>query len=49
LPSKKEEGEEETVRITVQYSTDYMLRIHARLQAGTTVKLTSSLFINPEE
>ena len=31
------------MRITVQYRTDYMLRIYARLQAGTTVKLTSSL------
>jgi len=31
------------VRIAVQYSADYMLKIYARLQAGTTVKLTSSL------
>lgn len=31
------------MRIAVQYSADYMLKIYARLQAGTTVKLTSSL------
>jgi len=45
LPTKEEEEkeEEETVRTKVQYSADYMLRVYARTQAVTTVKLTSSL------
>jgi hypothetical protein len=47
---EEEEDKEETMRITVQYSTDYMLRIYAKLQGLTTVKLTSALFwVNKNE
>jgi hypothetical protein len=38
---EEEEEEVETMRITVQYSADYMLRIYTRLQNVTTVTTSS--------